>query len=388
MSFNKLKINTKVLALSSCLLLSLVINYAYADINFNGFASIVAGQTTSSNKLLYGYDDNIDFKNESLFALQASSDLENGLGVTAQIIARGANDWDPKFEWAYVSYDANDNLRFLAGRQRAPFYMYSDFLDVAYAYPWITPPNGVYNLLFDSFDGLGIIYTKQLGEFDTTSHFIFGKNNTEISALGETIKPNFQGLTGGAFTANREWLTLRAAYFQADMTMPFQFLEPLVNAWSQVGFNDVSNNIKTFEDKATFVELGMQIDYNNYLVNAEYTKLVLDNTPFGDQKSYYVMVGKRVDNLLFHITYGKDDDSKIDYTQNVPFGIAPTVDFLKASTQQILASQKGDEKYFTVGLRWDFHDSAALKFEYTDFSDSLNNNNDASILRVALVTVF
>jgi len=383
-----MKSKSRFLKISSSILLSAAMINAYADINFNGFASIVAGQTTSSKDSLYNYNSDIDFKNDSLFALQASSDLENGLGVTAQIIARGANDWDPKFEWAYLSYDANDELRFLVGRQRAPFYMYSDFLDVSYAYPWITPPNGVYNLLFDSFDGLGVIYTKQLGEFDTTTHFIYGRNNTEVSALGETITPDFKDLVGLSVSANREWLTLRAAYFQADMSMPFQFLQPLSDGWLQAGFNDISDDVVMENDKGTFVEFGLQIDYNNYLVNAEYTKLTLDNMPFGDQKSYYVMVGKRVDNLLFHVTYGKDDDSKTDYTQAVPFGIAPSLDFLKASTQGVFASQKADEKYVTVGVRWDFHDSAALKFEYTDFSDSLNNNNDASLLRVALVTVF
>ncbi len=41
-----------------------------------------------------------------------------------------------------------------------------------------------------------------------------------------------------------------------------------------------------------------------------------------------------------------------------------------------------------LGARYDFHDSAALKFEYTDFSDDNNSNNDAGLFRVALVTLF
>ena len=36
---------------------------AQADVQFNGFASIVAGSTTSSDESLYGYDDSLDFKN-------------------------------------------------------------------------------------------------------------------------------------------------------------------------------------------------------------------------------------------------------------------------------------------------------------------------------------
>ena len=109
---------------------------AHAEVEFNGFASIVAGSTTSSIVGdLEGYTNEIDFKEGSLLALQASSDLGNGLGVTAQIIAHGADNWDPDFEWAFISYDISEDSRLLVGKQRAPFYMYSDFLEVSYAYP-------------------------------------------------------------------------------------------------------------------------------------------------------------------------------------------------------------------------------------------------------------
>ena len=154
-----------------------------AEITLNGFASIVGGVTTSSDDTLYGYDQDIDFSQGSLFAIQASADLGDSLTATVQLLARGENDWDPDFEWAYIAYDASDNLRVLAGRQRVPFYMYSDFLDVSYAYPWITPPEGVYSVAFDTFDGLGAIYSTSMGSFDAN----FGecgkdaKNNLPIT---------------------------------------------------------------------------------------------------------------------------------------------------------------------------------------------------------------
>ena len=167
-----------------------------AEITFNGFASIVGGVTTSSDETLYGYDDSFDFAQGSLFALQATSDLDNVLGVTAQIVSRGSEDWDPTFEWAYISYEATDELRLLAGRQRAPFYMFSDFLDVSYAYSWITPPTGVYDLIFDTFDGLGAIYNTNFGDFDSTFQFLYGRNNDELNAFGEQVDADFKGLLG------------------------------------------------------------------------------------------------------------------------------------------------------------------------------------------------
>ena len=94
----------KVLMCSSYFLLSA----AQAEVTFNGFTSIVGGITTSSDETLYGYDDSIDFSPSSLFAIQASSELGNGLNITAQVLSRGDNNWQPEVEWAYITHEANE----------------------------------------------------------------------------------------------------------------------------------------------------------------------------------------------------------------------------------------------------------------------------------------
>jgi len=367
---------------------ALVSSSLHAEIRLSGFASIVGGATTSSKEQLYSYDDNFDFKNDSLVALQASSDLENGLGVTVQLTAKGEDDWDPEFKWAYVSYDASDSLRILAGRQRVPFYMYSDFLDVSYAYGWIDPPKGVYDVIFDTFDGLGAVYTTNFGNVDASFHGIYGRYTDDIYLFGETIKPEFNDLAGLATTFTYDWLMLRAAYFVADLNMPLTDLETLGGGWKQAGFDDIANNTLVSEDSSTFLELGFQINLDKIIIIGEYTELTFENMPFGDQESYYIMSGYQFDQVLVHVTYGADDDTIDNYTTNIPYGLDPGLDFLKASTESLVASQNTKENYVTVGVRYDFHDSAALKFEYTDFSNDNNSDSDAGLFRVALVTVF
>lgn len=385
----------QIAALASCFCVAT----ASAEININGFASIVGGKaigtTLESDESINGYDHDIDFKRGSLFALQASSDLGNGFGVTAQLLARGDDDWDPNFEWAYISYDASDNLRFLAGRQRVPFYMYSDFLDVSYAYPWIEPPAGVYNVLYDSFDGLGAIYNFQTGDADHTFHAVYGGNTDkqDINVRGtlETVNTEFDNLFGAAYTFNRDWLTFRTAYFESDLHIPIA--NPLftgaIQGWEAVGRPDIADNIRVDEDKGKFFELGLQIDYNDYLLIAEYTDLQLDGVYFSDEESYYVLAGKRFDEFLLHVTYGADNDTT---KENFIFGdtsiaqaLAPE---LIVGTEDLVAGQRGKSNYYILGLRWDFHDSAALKFEYTDYTDDVNTEADSELLRVALVTVF
>lgn len=329
-------------------------------------------------------------------AIQASSDLSDGFSVTAQILSRGADDWDPKFEWAYVAYEANDNLRILAGRQRVPFYMFSDFLDVSYAYAWIAPPNGVYNVPFDTFDGIGAIYNSSLGEFDTTLHVIYGGNNSDIQAFGVDNTSDFNDIAGAALTVTRDWLTLRAAYLQAEMNIDLQRTQPLVNGWNSVSQSHIADQIDISEDTGSFIELGFQVDFNNIIVIGEYTALSLDDTASADEDSYYIMAGYRFDNMLVHVTYGIDEDVQgpiaLDY--QIP-GIPPgtPTEYLPGELQALIygtqsIESKDGSSYITLGLRWDFHESAALKFEYTTYKDDYNDNNDAGLFRTALVTVF
>jgi hypothetical protein len=379
-----MKQKIKVIGLIS----AVAVGNAQAEIAFNGFANIVAGQTTSSDQQLYGYDDKLDFKNGSLFALQATSDLGEGLGVTAQIISRGTNEWSPEFEWAYISYDATDELRFLVGRQRVPFYMYSDFLDVSYAYPWITPPEGVYSVPFDSFDGLGAIYSTSLGEFDTTVQFIYGGNSDDLAALGDA-PADFEDLMGLSLTVNRDWLTLRAGYIQTNMNIYMGNPQdnPLYTGWNAIGFPEVANNFVIEDDTGDFIELGFQVDYEGIVVIGEYTSLTLNNTPIADADSYYVMAGYRFDSFMIHMTYGVDEDSKDSFTTGIPSDSLPIAGLI-AVTDAFTENLTEESAYYTMGLRWDFHESAALKFEYTSYSDDLNSTNDAGLFRTAIVTVF
>lgn len=149
---------------------------------------------------------------------------------------------------------------------------------------------------------------------------------------------------------------------------------------------DVGANIEVSKDTGSFIELGFQINYEKLLVIGEYTELNLDGTTLPNQDSFYVLAGYRFDNILAHVTYGLDDDSRNRITDGVP--IVPPLLPLLVPTNGLTDSQSNEASYITVGLRWDFHDSAALKFEYTSYCDDLNSSNDAGLFRTALVTAF
>lgn len=359
---------------------------SYGEIDINGFASIVAGTTVDGDEALYQYHSDVSFDQESLFALQFSSDLDEGLSVVAQIMARGDNDWEPKFEWAYLSYALTDEVQVLAGRQRIPFYMYSDFLDVSYAYNWITPPENVYGIPFSSFNGLGAIYNDNFGDFDGTLHVIYGGTPEDIIINGNTVESNIKNLMGAALTINQDWLTLRSAYFTFDHSMPI--FDALANGYRNFGQMEIADEIQVFEDQAQFFEFGIQLDLTELFVIGEYTYSEVDGTFLGETDTFYVSVGRNFDDFTLHATYGEKKIEQGVITQGVPVEQHAVLDGLIASTDDLSAGFNVKSQYTTLGVRWDVHPSAAFKVEYTMFNNKINSVYDTGLLKIAVVTVF
>ena len=114
-----------------------------SDVNFSGFGSIIAGVKDHSREG-YSYaryeDTHFSFEPDSLVGLQATTQINDKASASIQLLARGALDWDAEVDWAYLSYQVTYSFTWLAVLIRAPFFLYSDYISVGYAYPCITPP--------------------------------------------------------------------------------------------------------------------------------------------------------------------------------------------------------------------------------------------------------
>ena len=204
----------------------------------------------------------------------------------------------------------------------------------------ISPPNGVYDLIIDNFDGLGAIYTTNFGNVDATFHGMVGRNTDTLNLLGNDVKIETNDFVGLATTVTYEWLTLRAAYFVADLSMPINDLEALASGWQQAGQDDIAANTSVSEDSTSFLELGFQLNFDQLMIVGEYTELDIDNSPFGVTDSYYVMAGYQFDTIMLHLTYGEDEDTSDIYSAHIPYGINDQVDFLKANTEGFVGFPK------------------------------------------------
>ena len=380
----------KKLSVAVAICCALATSNASAEVRINGFASIVGGKSLDSDQTLYGYDDDISFKNESVFALQLTADLQEKLSATAQIVARGENDFDADFEWAYLTYEISDELQISAGKMRAPFYRYSDFLDVGYTYRWVRPPQSVYNLPFSTYEGLSLLHTTQLGDWDSTLQVIYGSFDDNIAVVSVNGDTELNDIAGLNWTLSYDWFSARAAYFVAETSIEIEndtaegmALNGLEQALRNSGFVDQANSIAIDEDDGAFLALGFSIDYNNILFDAEYTQFEVDNSALAKQTQYYTSLGYRMDEWLVHLTYENNDDEHDSNRYNA----IPTVPQLNAGLNQVLEGSKAKSNVYTIGARYDFHPSAAFKIDFSRLDDDITNI-ETDVVAVGVDLVF
>ena len=356
-----------------------------AEVKINGFASVKAGMTLGSDDSLYGYTDDIDFKNESLFAVQMMSDLGDKLSVTAQLLGRGRDDFDAEFAWAFISYDLTDNMRLSAGRLRTPFYKYSDFKDVGYAYDWTRVPEAVYNLDFDNIEGVSLYRTATLGEFDSTLQLIFGAFDGTARVTGLDVSAQIDQVAGITWEVSRDFFTARLAYLSGKTTLSNPDIDGLVTQLAGFGLAELAAAIDVNDEDSSFMGLALTFDKNDWVAVAEITRTEVKDSAISKQNGYYISLGHRFGTVTPFVSYEKrDNDAKTEIFDLIPVGAPPA---LAGGVQFVVNRFETKREAWNLGVRYDFHPSAAFKAQYTKMDDKVNDT-DADLLTLGVDLVF
>ncbi|WP_431313663.1 porin [Thalassotalea insulae] len=319
---------------------------AYAEVNLSGFASINAGKVLSGDgvpqfdvpptfladyPIVSAYKEEWDFDPESLFGVQISADLSHGISATAQVVARGANEWDPEFEWAYISYELNDEFTIQAGKKRLPLFYYSDFYDVGYAYVWMRAPADNYTWQIFNYTGLNVLYSKDIGDWSVVANLYTGKEDDKDNKLlgdfffgGSETREIWKDIFGGVINLSKDW-------FEARFTIMEYTNERYIDG-ERVMWDGKDHRDGTFYGGAFNFDLG------DWFVLTEMSRLDLDD----NYDTRMVTFGYRLNELTPFIAYSEFDQD-----------------------------EDGGEEHNTtsIGLRWDFHSSAVFKVQYDKIED-------------------
>ena len=349
------------------------------EVQINGFGSMVGGKTISHENLpdipavppfypgetgrtsVYHadfandgiYDDQLSFFPDTNIGLQFRFDLGDGLSATTQLMGFGASEFHTKLDWAYVGWQINSEFSVKAGRQRMPLFLYSDSLDVAYGYHWIRGPMEVYNSSLSNFTGVNLTYETVLADTSVRVQ-VWGGESEGFDPFID-VEQSYKDLI--AITVDGEYKDLSfhlmyglTKYGEegASRTLPSGVVE------DQGLDNGVNSDLAS---------IGLRYDFEKFFVLGEVTYWSSVDTYWPDPGGlganwgggWYVSSGVHIGDFTPHITYGS---------------ILIVLDE-SASIFQGFATGEQDmtNEGLTLGLRWDMHPHAALKFEYYSSKD-------------------
>lgn len=334
-------------------------------VRFNGFFS--TGYARASNDAGYaGITEESEVNDLSLFALQGTFEVTPKSDIVMQLVGRGADDWDPQVEWAYLSHRPTNNLQLRAGKMRIPFFMYSDSLEVGYAQPWARPPQSVYGpIAVTSYVGADASYNFNFENSSLTANFFTGFTDEDGNS-GDVQLRNIAGL-------NLTWTdyvwSIRGVAATAEADIDATRLAAQAPAGANV------NTVLADSDRGNFYGIGASYDDGNWQIISEVTRVELDGR-FADTDSAYLSVGHRFGSWTPYVAFGwvesKDDNERA--------GFVTTAGGTVLAPESILNFQRED---YSVGARWDITPGVAIKADITHsrgFDKGTGNLDPAYIL--------
>jgi hypothetical protein len=359
------KINIINLQRVMCIALLTFALPSLAEVKFQGFASFVGGATLDSDETYNGYEDKIEYDKNSVYGLQAVSDLGDGLKATGQIVARGSENYKPEFEWMYMTYNITPTLSAKVGRIRTPFYMLSEYLEVGYPYHWHRPPEELYAAQITNMDGASLLYNVPMGSVDAQFAFSVG-NRRSYSEDPTAEKSDFTSIVATTAQFEFDGHSTKLIYVQGDLTFENATITGAETSFAAAGPTFIADHVSIQDKKLIFTGIGFDLNFDAIKVVLEYSYLDFEEL---------LLLPSKETRTLASLVYGFGD-SNVSYSLsgNKKEGDRAIVGKVAAPLQPTiagyLASPDREVTTHTIGFRHDFHDSAAVKVELISTEES------------------
>ncbi len=382
--------------------LLLFIPSSFADITFNGFASVRASHASSdggTEPFPEFKEGEISFKSESLFGLQARADLGDGLSATVQLFAEGASDFEVDARWAYVSYELSDVHQLSIGRFANPVFHQSEYEKVGFAHNFSRLPKAVYTgFEFATIEGITLDSSFDLDDYMLTTKLLYGSWNGHvfISAIDQEVPLGFQDLFSFNATLAGDWWKIFAGAFLTEIDGE-SFDQAAIAPFAAPGISLATSLGATTSDIASFNKaigwhkkdgiykfIGFGIDYNDWLLDFEYTQYGVEDSTDGENDTWYLALGRRFDGVVVTI-------HTEEFTQSTDYGFLdnvshPVLQATGQAIQQALVAREFDG--YGLSIRYDFHSNAAFKMDYFKGEDTRASVGDYSIMSAGIDIVF
>ncbi|MFC5498481.1 hypothetical protein ACFPOE_13125 [Caenimonas terrae] len=305
---------------------------------------------------------------DSRVAAQVTANFTPQLSGVLQVISEQNydNSYRPHVEWANIRYQLTPDFSVRAGRAVLPTFLLSDTRKVAYTYPWVRPPSEVYELVpLSSSDGVEARYQAHFGELVNTVQVNLGQRSARLVGGGDEVTArDAWSITN---TAESGPLLLRITYQKARLNL--SSVNALFGGFRQFGpqgiaiANQYDPNGKPF----SFAGLGASYDPGKWFVMSEWARSE-SSSVLGTRVGWYASGGYRLGEFTPYVLYARVRAGKVSdpglAVAGLPPALAGPATALNGGLNAALAQSAPVQSTVSIGARWDFAKSAALKLQF------------------------
>jgi len=346
----------KILSLSVpalCLVLSGTASASMDKVRWSGFFNIGTSASDTNDAYLDSVTKAGTWQNLTNVGLNISADLGQGWHGAAQIIAHEGGD-GIILDWGFVRGKVGGGT-LNAGKLKYSNGLFSEIVDVSYAYPWIRAPQVVYGHAEDSTAVMQEALKGVSYEFDTDVSdemtfgvkVFYGEGQEKVEGATPERFETFKKLSGLKFKLASDNMEIIAYHTSSDI--------------EEEGNSTIDGRSMSIQG------FGFNMDKNNFVINAEAVSSKIDGVTSMDSDAGYVMLGYRFGKTMPHITAG--------------------------------SRERGDNAKHTslmLGLRHEMTETSSLKFEYEQvdpenggiFFESLPSQDKINIISAGMQFVF
>lgn len=385
-----------------------------SKVRIDGFITAAGSVTDTDAATFNGTRDELRFDSDSIVGVQINAPVNNKATLTYQAIAKGNNDFSAETEWAFVTMDVNEYLDFKAGRQRIPFFMISDFLEVGYAYPWVRPPVDVYSQLgFTRYDGVSATYREAFGDWDLKiSPFLGSTSPTQKLSMRDSDgnwttvegKLDVTALAGINVAISNEYLSIRIGRTEGDWTLKgISDVDNYLAGVTAMGFPQIAEKFSVKDRHGWFQGVGLDVSLDRFGILAEYTQRGTDGM-IADTTGWYSSAFYKIEKWQPYVGVSAlttdEDYSEINSALPTLAGMGAPGAALAGATEQFISLNSQSEKSMFAGVRYNLIDNIALKFEWQRVTptkgtsglltepDADYRGQDVNIYTIALDAIF
>lgn len=375
------------------LALPLAMSSAYAEDAFNmptftfsGFGTAALTRSNSDDaefarpNQLKGVKTDAKNGVDSNFGFQATGKFNDWLSITGQGLVRknATDDFSAALSLGFAKVKISDNFSVRLGRVGLPLYMISDYRNIGYANHMLRPPIEVYSQVgVDYVDGVDAIYLTSFGDTSISAQLALGGVDYAIRG-GYTVK--FRDIKSFNLAAENGPFSFRFGHSEAKFTVDDSAsLNALIGGLRLFGqhpvlgkvyaFNAAADSLSVKDSTGSFTSVGVGMDWKNFVVQAEYGKRKTNTLSFPSTSSWYTMFGYRMGKFMPYFNHASASQDSARTIAGLPTSGIPGVPQAgPLSLAAIGATRTALQTSNSIGLRWDFHKSAAFKMQLDRFS--------------------